>query len=81
MFFFIFLCSEFVFETEWGWGAATIRDNMQSLAPQLKVDVSVIDSFACILNYEETINKPAQPKINQFFHTGILVSTYILEVK
>ncbi|PWA41512.1 Peptidase C48, SUMO/Sentrin/Ubl1 [Artemisia annua] len=53
-------------------GSATIRDNMQILAPQLKVDVSIIDSFACILNYEETINKPAAPKINQFFHTGIL---------
>ncbi|PWA97364.1 Peptidase C48, SUMO/Sentrin/Ubl1 [Artemisia annua] len=63
---------EFVFETEWAWGAATIRDNMQTLAPQLKVDVSIIDSFACILNYEETINKPVAPKINQFFHTGIL---------
>ncbi|PWA77956.1 hypothetical protein CTI12_AA221270 [Artemisia annua] len=63
---------EFVFETEWAWGAATIRDNMQTLAPKLKVDVSIIDSFACILNYEETINKPAAPKINYFFHTGIL---------
>ncbi|PWA36928.1 hypothetical protein CTI12_AA594900 [Artemisia annua] len=38
---------EFVFETEWAWGTATIKDNMQTLAPKLKVDASVIDSFAC----------------------------------
>ncbi|PWA75107.1 hypothetical protein CTI12_AA228290 [Artemisia annua] len=31
---------EFVFETEWAWGAATIRDNMQTLAPQLKMDMT-----------------------------------------
>ncbi|PWA54693.1 hypothetical protein CTI12_AA433560 [Artemisia annua] len=43
---------EFVFQIEWAWGAATIRDNMQTLSPQLKVDASVIDSFACVLSYE-----------------------------
>lgn len=66
--------SEFVFQTEWAWEAAAIRDNMQTLAPQLKVEASVIDTFAAVLNYEETINNYG-PKMKQFFHTGILVST------
>ena len=62
-----------MFETEWAWGAATLRDNMQTLVPQLKVDSSVIDSFACVLSYEEAVNNKG-PKIKQYFHTGILVS-------
>ncbi|PWA40731.1 hypothetical protein CTI12_AA560210 [Artemisia annua] len=33
---------EFVFQTEWARGAATIRDNMQTLAPQLNVDTKQI---------------------------------------
>ncbi|PWA54497.1 ulp1 protease family, C-terminal catalytic domain-containing protein [Artemisia annua] len=32
---------EFVFQTEWAWGAATIRDNMQTLAPKLKTTAIV----------------------------------------
>ncbi|PWA63421.1 hypothetical protein CTI12_AA349270 [Artemisia annua] len=70
---------EFVFQTEWAWGAATIRDNMQTLAPQLKVDSSVIDSFACVLCYEETITNSGS-KIKQYLHTGIL-TTQIVNVK
>ncbi|PWA77327.1 Peptidase C48, SUMO/Sentrin/Ubl1 [Artemisia annua] len=69
----------FVFQTEWAWGAETLRDNMQTLAPQLKVDFSVIDSFACVLSYEETITNSGS-KIKQFFHTGIL-TTPIVEAK
>ncbi|GJV21421.1 hypothetical protein Tco_1370441 [Tanacetum coccineum] len=43
--------SDFVFETNDG--AASIRDNMQTLAPQLKVDANVIDSLSSVLNHEE----------------------------
>ncbi|PWA39607.1 hypothetical protein CTI12_AA570290 [Artemisia annua] len=57
--------------TEWALGTTTITDNMQTLAPQLKVDASVIDSFACVLSYEETITNSGS-KIKQYFHTGIL---------
>ena len=67
------MCSEFVFQIEWAWGAATLRDNMQTLAPHLKVDSSVIENFACVFSYEETVNNKG-PKIKQYFHTGILVS-------
>ncbi|PWA34501.1 Peptidase C48, SUMO/Sentrin/Ubl1 [Artemisia annua] len=67
---------EFVFQTEWAWGAATIRDNMQTLAPKLKVDASVIDSFACVLSYEETITNSGA-KIKQYFHTGILTTAIV----
>ncbi|GJT31000.1 hypothetical protein Tco_0911275, partial [Tanacetum coccineum] len=42
---------DFVFETNDG--AASIRDNMQTLAPQLKVDANVIDSLSSVLNHEE----------------------------
>ncbi|PWA89316.1 ulp1 protease family, C-terminal catalytic domain-containing protein [Artemisia annua] len=62
--------------TEWAWGAATIRDNMQTLAPKLKVDASVIDSFACVLSYEETITNGGE-KIKQYFHTRILTTAIV----
>nr|GEV91732.1 peptidase C48, SUMO/sentrin/Ubl1 [Tanacetum cinerariifolium] len=45
---------DFVFETKDG--AATIRDYMQTLAPQLKVESNVIDSFSLILNHEQKMN-------------------------
>nr|GEU32219.1 hypothetical protein [Tanacetum cinerariifolium] len=34
----------------------TIRDNMQTLAPQLKLEATVIDSFAAVLYHEEMVN-------------------------
>ncbi|PWA77952.1 hypothetical protein CTI12_AA221230 [Artemisia annua] len=67
---------EFMFQIEWAWGAATIRDNMQTLAPKLKVDASIIDSFACVLSYEETITNSGA-KIKQYFHTGILTTAIV----
>ncbi|GJW67991.1 hypothetical protein Tco_0122415 [Tanacetum coccineum] len=45
---------DFVFETKDG--AATIRDYMQTLAPQLKVEYNVIDTFSLILNHEHKMN-------------------------
>ncbi|GJY02193.1 hypothetical protein Tco_0360345, partial [Tanacetum coccineum] len=42
---------EFLFETKSG--AVTIRDNMQTLAPQLKVEANVINSFVAVLNHKE----------------------------
>ena len=48
------LYREFVFETDSG--AVTIRDNMQTLAPTLKIEANVIDSFAAVLNYEGKLN-------------------------
>ncbi|GJY15644.1 hypothetical protein Tco_0386066 [Tanacetum coccineum] len=55
---------DFVFETKWG--AVTIRDNMQTLAPQLKVEANVIDNFTAMLNYEEMMNNKGM-KMKHFF--------------
>nr|GFA11026.1 hypothetical protein [Tanacetum cinerariifolium] len=45
---------EFVFEPKDG--AATIRDYLQTLALQLKVEFNVIDTFSLVLNHEQKVN-------------------------
>nr|GEY67890.1 hypothetical protein [Tanacetum cinerariifolium] len=61
--------NHFVFETKDG--AATIMDYMQTLAPQLKVESNVIDTFSLILNHEHKMNSN-ENKIKYFFHTTMI---------
>ncbi|GJX58644.1 ulp1 protease family, C-terminal catalytic domain-containing protein [Tanacetum coccineum] len=61
--------NDFVFETKDG--AATIRDYMQTLAPQLKVESNVIDTFSIFLNHEQKMNSKGK-KIKYFFHTSMI---------
>ncbi|GKE26431.1 ulp1 protease family, C-terminal catalytic domain-containing protein, partial [Tanacetum coccineum] len=60
---------EFVFETKDG--ATTIRDYMQTLAPQLKVEYNVIDTFSLILNHEHKMNSKGK-RTKYFFHTTMI---------
>ncbi|GJR53536.1 ulp1 protease family, C-terminal catalytic domain-containing protein [Tanacetum coccineum] len=60
---------DFVFETKDG--AATIRDYMQTLAPQLKVEYNVIDTFSLILNHKHKINSKGK-RTKYFFHTTMI---------
>ncbi|GKC23097.1 ulp1 protease family, C-terminal catalytic domain-containing protein, partial [Tanacetum coccineum] len=60
---------DFVFETKDG--AATIRDYMQTLAPQLKVEYNVIDTFSLILNHEHKMNSKGK-RTKYFFHTTMI---------
>nr|GEY53461.1 protein FAR1-related sequence 5 [Tanacetum cinerariifolium] len=60
---------DFIFETKDG--AATIRDYMQTLAPQLKVESNAIDTFSLILNHEQKMNRN-EDKIKYFFHTTMI---------
>ncbi|GJS05839.1 ulp1 protease family, C-terminal catalytic domain-containing protein [Tanacetum coccineum] len=60
---------DFVFETRDG--AATIRDYMQTLAPQLKVEYNVIDTFSLILNHEHKMNSKGK-RTKYFFHTTMI---------
>ncbi|PWA47025.1 Peptidase C48, SUMO/Sentrin/Ubl1 [Artemisia annua] len=60
---------EFVFETDCG--AVIIRDNMQTLAPNLKIEANVIDSFAAVLNYEEKKNNKGV-RMKHYFHTAMI---------
>ncbi|GJU30810.1 hypothetical protein Tco_1174399 [Tanacetum coccineum] len=60
---------DFVFETKDE--AATIRDYMQTLAPQLKVEFNVIDTFSIVLNHEQKMNSKGK-KIKYFFHTSMI---------
>ena len=60
-----------MFETKSG--AVTIRDNMQTLAPNLKIEANVIDSFAEVLNYEEKKNNKGV-RMKHYFHTAMIVS-------
>ncbi|PWA88475.1 ulp1 protease family, C-terminal catalytic domain-containing protein [Artemisia annua] len=65
---------EFVFETDCG--AVTIRDNMQTLAPTLKIEANVIDSFAAVLNYEEKKNNKGV-RMKHYFHTAMISKNMI----
>ena len=67
------LCSEFVFETRDG--TTTIRDHMQTLAPTLKIESSVIDAYSLILNHENKMENNNN-KTKHFFSTQMIVSTY-----
>nr|GFA58927.1 putative retrotransposon protein [Tanacetum cinerariifolium] len=60
---------DFIFETKDG--AATIRDYMQTLAPQLKVESNGIDTFSLILNHEQKMNSNGN-KIKYFFQTTMI---------
>nr|GEU57400.1 hypothetical protein [Tanacetum cinerariifolium] len=60
---------DFVLETKDG--AATIKDYMQTLAPQLKVESNVIDTFSLVLNHEQKMNSKGK-KTNYFFHTMMI---------
>nr|GEW31406.1 hypothetical protein [Tanacetum cinerariifolium] len=59
----------FVFETKDG--ATTIREYMQTLAPQLKVKSNVIDTFSLVLNHEQKMNSTGK-KDKYFFHTSMI---------
>ncbi|GJY95175.1 hypothetical protein Tco_0511536 [Tanacetum coccineum] len=61
---------EFVYETKDG--AATIREYMQTLALQLKVESNVIDTFSLILNHEQKMNSKGK-KTKYFFHTTMII--------
>lgn len=65
------LYREFVFETSSG--VVSIRDNMQTLAPSLKIEANVIDCFAEVLNYEENLNNKGV-RMKHYFHTAMIVS-------
>nr|GEV90590.1 hypothetical protein [Tanacetum cinerariifolium] len=52
-------------------GAATIRDCMQTLAPQLKVESNVIGTFSLVLNHEQKMNSKCK-KTKYFFHTTMI---------
>ncbi|GJX35014.1 hypothetical protein Tco_0246571 [Tanacetum coccineum] len=60
---------DFVFETKEG--PAVIRDNMQTLSPQLKVEANVIDTFSLVLNHEHKVNSK-DTKSKHFFHTRMI---------
>nr|GEU60934.1 hypothetical protein [Tanacetum cinerariifolium] len=69
---------DFVFETKDG--AAAIRDYMQTLAPELKVESNVIDTFSLILNHEQKMNSNRN-KIKYFFHTTMIVNKKHVQVE
>ncbi|GJV20198.1 ulp1 protease family, C-terminal catalytic domain-containing protein [Tanacetum coccineum] len=60
---------EFGFETKDG--AATIRDYMQTLAPHLKVESNVIDTYSLILNHEQKMDSKGK-QTKYFFHTTMI---------
>ncbi|GJR85559.1 hypothetical protein Tco_0209570 [Tanacetum coccineum] len=60
---------DFIFETKEG--NATIRDYMQTLAPTLKIESNVIDTYCLVLNHEQGVNNKRK-KTKHFFHTGMI---------
>ncbi|GJT78790.1 ulp1 protease family, C-terminal catalytic domain-containing protein [Tanacetum coccineum] len=60
---------DFIFETKEG--NATIRDYMQTLAPTLKIESNVIDTYCLVLNHEQGVNNKGN-KTKHFFHTGMI---------
>ncbi|GKE26182.1 hypothetical protein Tco_1441566, partial [Tanacetum coccineum] len=60
---------DFIFETKEG--NATIRDYMQTLAPTLKIESNVIDTYCLVLNHEQGVNSKGK-KTKHFFHTGMI---------
>ncbi|GJW62654.1 ulp1 protease family, C-terminal catalytic domain-containing protein [Tanacetum coccineum] len=60
---------DFIFETKEG--NATIRDYMQTLAPSLKIESNVIDTYCLVLNHEQGVNSKRK-KTKHFFHTGMI---------
>ncbi|GJZ73892.1 ulp1 protease family, C-terminal catalytic domain-containing protein [Tanacetum coccineum] len=60
---------DFIFKTKER--NATIRDYMQTLAPTLKVESNVIDTYCLVLNHEQGVNNKGK-KTKHFFHTGMI---------
>ncbi|GKB83963.1 ulp1 protease family, C-terminal catalytic domain-containing protein [Tanacetum coccineum] len=60
---------DFIFETKEG--NATIRDYMQTLAPNLKIKSNVIDTYCLVLNHEQEMDNKRK-KTKHFFHTGMI---------
>nr|GEU57996.1 hypothetical protein [Tanacetum cinerariifolium] len=60
---------DLVFETKDG--AATIKDYMQTLAPQLKVESNVINTFSIVSNHKQKMNSKGK-KMKYFFHTSMI---------
>ena len=48
-----------------------MRMNVQSLAPGLKIETPVIDTFAAILNYEEWLSDKEIKR--HYFYTSMMV--------
>ncbi|GJV13728.1 hypothetical protein Tco_1355269 [Tanacetum coccineum] len=59
---------DFIFETKEG--NATIRDYMQTLAPSLKIESNVIDTYCLVLNHEQGVNNKRK-KTKHFFQHGM----------
>ncbi|GJV24487.1 retrovirus-related pol polyprotein from transposon TNT 1-94 [Tanacetum coccineum] len=64
---------DFIFETKEG--NATIRDYMQTLAPSLKIESNVIDTYCLVLNHEQGVNSKRK-KTKHFFHTGMIKNMF-----
>ncbi|GJT22215.1 hypothetical protein Tco_0892152 [Tanacetum coccineum] len=60
---------DFIFETKEG--NATIRDYMRTLAPNLKIESNVIDTYCLVLNHEQEMDSKGK-KTKQFFHTRMI---------
>ncbi|GKC74444.1 ulp1 protease family, C-terminal catalytic domain-containing protein [Tanacetum coccineum] len=60
---------ELIFETKEG--NATIRDYMQTLAPTLKIESNVIDTYCLVLNHEQGM-KSKRKKTKHFFHIRMI---------
>ncbi|GJR63134.1 hypothetical protein Tco_1505296 [Tanacetum coccineum] len=60
---------DFIFETKEG--NATIRDYMQTLAPTLKIESNVINTYYLVLNHEQGMNSKGK-KTKYFFHTRMI---------
>lgn len=52
-------------------GVELMRMNVQSLAPGLKIETPVIDTFASILNYEEWLSDKEIKR--HYFYTSMMV--------
>ncbi|GKD92193.1 ulp1 protease family, C-terminal catalytic domain-containing protein [Tanacetum coccineum] len=63
--------SKFDFIFEMKEGNATIRDYMQTLAPTLKIESNVIDTYCLVLNHEQGMNNKGK-KTKHFFHKGMI---------
>ncbi|GJS63773.1 hypothetical protein Tco_0678337 [Tanacetum coccineum] len=68
---------DFIFETKEG--NATIRDYIADIAPSLKIESNVIDTYCLVLNHEQGVNNKRK-KTKHFFHTG-MITTFSMYLK
>lgn len=54
-----------------GEGNMLMKGSLQTLAPRMEVETSVIDTYVSILNYEESFKENNLRR--QFFYTGMTV--------